>query len=137
MILIEFEFGTRDIDEIQHGVIGVVNTRPERTPDKRTHRDVRRNIAPDHRPLSAPSGKALRRSRIDLLRRKVNHYRTAALSAVDAEFCRAAFRALAEFQVIGEPGPLLDILALDERARARLLNVLSDFLAATKPSPGP
>jgi hypothetical protein len=131
---VEFKFETKEIDGETHGVIGVVNTRPEREPDKRTHRDEGRNVAPDRKRHSAPSGKALRRARLDHLRRKIARYRDEELSDADAAFCRAATDAWRAVQ-FGDLGPIVALAAPDHLARARLSGFLDGFLSALPPPP--
>jgi hypothetical protein len=124
---VKFGFGDKDVDGEKHGVIGVANTQPEHKPNWR-----RRNEAPDRKLRSAPNGKTLLRSRLALLRRKVERYRDAPLSEADATFCRAAMKAWQAVKY-GDLAPLVDLAGPDERARARLCAILAALEAATTP----
>ncbi len=95
---VELSLGTQLIGGTEYGRLSVTNTMPDRAPDRRTHQDQRRNVAPDRRPLSAPSGEAFRKSRLQLLQEKINHYRNKPLNEREESFyrtCNVAFAELA------------------------------------------
>jgi hypothetical protein len=79
------ELGTRMIDGAER--LTVENTAPDRKVNRRAREDERRNIAPDRRPLSAPDLKAFRKSRLQLLRAKVDRYRNKKLDELETAYC--------------------------------------------------
>jgi len=85
--VIELELGTQMIDGTEHECLTVKNTVPDRDNDRRTHKDQRRNIAPDRRPLSAPDRESFRKSRLQLLRAKIDRYRNKKLGKLETAYC--------------------------------------------------
>jgi len=115
---IELARGTRVRDGVEWDCLSITNTTPPRA--------VASN-SPGRRPLSAPGRQAFRRSRLQLLREKVDFYRHAKLSEREARFCQLCFLGL-YFAVGGrvEAVPILKMVGWDlpEAARARLAVII-------------
>jgi hypothetical protein len=117
---ITVELGHAMRDGREWGRLSMENTAPPRA--------VSANAPPTHRPLSAPSGRAFRRSRLQLLRKKIDHYRRAKLTKQEALFHGLSFLAL-DFISHGEglkASAILQRLGWDmnEATRLRLAEII-------------
>jgi hypothetical protein len=118
---IELALGTTVRDGLEYGCLSITNTAPQRALSSNSNWMERR-------PLSAPGGRAFRRSRLQLLQRKVDSYRRAKFSEREAKFGSLAFLAL-DFLAGGRgdlAGPTLAMLGWDMAgpARERLAGIL-------------
>ncbi len=64
----------REIEGVEHGVLGILNQTPDRVPDRRD------SNKPDRRPRSAPGGAAFCRSRLQHLQAKIARFKGAKLT---------------------------------------------------------
>jgi hypothetical protein len=121
---IEVELGTCVRDGVEHGRLSLENTQPPRAPHT-----ILSNNPPDRPTRAAPGGRALRRSRLKILREKVDHYRGAKLARKEEMFRGLSFLSF-DFIANGrwlEAGRILQTLGweMNESTRSRLAAILS------------
>ena len=102
--------------------LSLINTEPPHA--------ISANSPPDRQPLSAPGGRAFRRSRLKLLREKVDKYRRAKLAKQEELFRDLSFLAF-DFIAHGrrlEAGRILQALGweMTDATRSRLAAILSN-----------
>jgi hypothetical protein len=123
---IEVELGTCVRHGVERGRLSLINTEPPRAPSA--------NFPPDRQPLSAPGRRAFRRSRLRLLRDKVDRYGRASraneLGKREVWFRDLSFLAF-DFITNGrwlEAGLVLQKIGweMNESTRARLAEILSN-----------
>jgi hypothetical protein len=122
---IEVELGTCVRDGVERGRMSLINTQPPRAPHT-----ILSNFPPDRPTWAAPGGRALRRSRLKILREKVDHYRRAKLGRKEEMFRGLSSLAL-DFIVHGrmiEAGTILQKLGweMNDATRSRLAAILSN-----------
>jgi hypothetical protein len=127
--VIELEVGTQMVDGAEYGRLTVINTASDRKADGRTHSDPGRNVAPDRRPLSGPDRGAFRKSRLQLLRAKIDRYRNKRLDKLETAYCShcdLAFMALAADDPVGAAFIFATVgWEMSEAERKRLAAILA------------
>ncbi len=72
---------TCSIKGVEHGVLGIINTTPDRASDRRLNRNVL-----DRLPRSAPGGKRFRKSRVQYLQAKIAAFQRTKLTEKEAQW---------------------------------------------------
>jgi hypothetical protein len=87
--LLDFLFSEHDVIAVatEPGKLTLENTTPNRA--------TCANAPPEHRPLSAPGGRAFRRSRLRRLQQKIDDYRDKEMTGAELAYCSQAELALA------------------------------------------
>jgi hypothetical protein len=122
---IEAELGTCVRDGVERGRLSLINIQPPRAPHT-----ILSNFPPDRPTRAAPSGQALRRSRLKILREKVDHYRRAKLGRKEEWFRGLSFLAF-DFITNGQwlqAGLILQRIGwkMNDATRSRLAAILSN-----------
>ena len=114
--------------ELGDNRLTITNAAGDRRPDRRNHRDTRRNVAPDRRPKAAPNGKAFRKSRLQALRDKIDRYGDAKLTGLEVAFLTHSFVGLGKLSV-GDPTGMFALASagwtLSEAEGKRLASILA------------